>query len=333
MARKHVKVEPERWYYWADKLGLLVWQDMPSAYATRTPNAHTPDSNADFDAELKEMIDQRRNHPSIIMWVPFNEGWGQHDTERVTDWVKKYDPSRLVNNASGWTDRNVGDVHDIHTYPGPQNPKTEPTRAFVIGEFGGLGLPIPDHTWQQQANWSYKAFKTPDELTDAYTDLIAKLHPLIGIGLSAAVYTQTTDVEIEINGLMTYDRALIKGNAEKIRAANLKLFTPPPPMPTLKILLPTSQEKPANWHFTTTAADAPADKWFAPTFDDSPWKSAPAGFGAGNTPGSAVRTPWTTSDIWIRRTFDLPTPSPRKTHPSSSTTMKTPKSTSTAPSP
>jgi beta-galactosidase/beta-glucuronidase len=143
MARKHVKVEPDRWYYWADRLGLLVWQDMPS---TSLRGDRPPESARQFEAELNALIDGRRNHPSIVMWVPFNEGWGQYDTPRLVDWIKGYDPTMLVNNASGWTDMKVGDVNDIHRYPGPGVPRTEDSRAAVLGEFGGLGLPLAGRT-------------------------------------------------------------------------------------------------------------------------------------------------------------------------------------------
>jgi hypothetical protein len=298
MARKHVKVEPDRWYYWADRLGLLVWQDMPS---TVVRGARSEDSTRQFEAELKEMIDERRNHPSIVMWVPFNEGWGQYDTPRIVQWIKSYDPSRLVDNASGWTDAAVGDVSDVHRYPGPGAPKTEPSRAAVLGEFGGLGLPLAGHTWQSQANWSYRGFTSQAELTDAYVDLLTRLHPLLGSpGLSAAVYTQTTDVEIEVNGLMTYDRAIVKPDEARVRAANLALFTPPP---IIRPILETSRDTPADWRYTTTA---PVDAWMTTAFDDASWLIGPGGFGTRNTPGSAVRTNWTTPDIWLRRSFDLP---------------------------
>ncbi|MCU0913098.1 MAG: DUF4965 domain-containing protein [Planctomycetes bacterium] len=234
MARKHVKVEPDRWYYWCDKLGLLVWQDMPSGdkYIGRTdPDiTRTKESAEQFDLELTRMIRAFRNHPSIVMWVPFNEGWGQFDTPRVVDLIRKLDPTRLVNNASGWTDRKVGDVMDIHQYPGPAVPRPEDKRALVLGEFGGLGLPLPGHTWQAEKNWGYRSFTTREDLTDAYLNLIRKLHPMTGApGLSAAVYTQTTDVEIEVNGLMTYDREIIKMDVETIAAANQSLYTPPAP--------------------------------------------------------------------------------------------------------
>ncbi|HEX5071306.1 MAG TPA: glycoside hydrolase family 2 TIM barrel-domain containing protein, partial [Vicinamibacterales bacterium] len=269
MARKHVKVEPERWYYWADRLGLIVWQDMPST-VIRANTTRTPESAAQFERELDALIDQRRNHPSIVMWVPFNEGWGQYDTPRIVDAVRTRDPSRLVDNASGWTDAKVGDVSDVHRYPGPGVPPKEAARAAVLGEFGGLGLPLPGHTWQEQANWSYRGFTSQTELTNAFVSLLGRLHPLIGTpGLSAAVYTQTTDVEIEVNGLMTYDRAVIKPDEARARAAILALYTPPP---TMREVLATSRDQPATWRYTT---NAPAADWTTAAFDDSTWASGP----------------------------------------------------------
>jgi len=232
MCRKHVKIEPARWYYWADKLGLLVWQDMPSGDKYISPKdpdiTRSPESAAQFERELRAMVEGLYNHPSIVMWVPYNEGWGQWDTCRIVNLIKQWDPTRLVNNASGWADRGCGDVNDLHKYPGPAAPPREEKRAAVLGEFGGLGLPLKGHTWQDEKNWGYKSFKTPEELTTAYLDLIEKLRPLVtDKGLAAAVYTQTTDVEIEVNGLMTYDRAVVKMDADRIAAAARKLYTPP----------------------------------------------------------------------------------------------------------
>lgn len=234
MARKHVKVEPERWYYWCDRLGLLVWQDMPSGdrgIGTRDPDIRrTPEDGAQFEAELRAMVTGRFNHPSIVMWVPYNEGWGQWDTARIADLVRSWDPTRLVNHASGWTDRGVGDVNDIHVYPGPGAPKVESKRAGVLGEFGGLGLPIPGHTWQEERNWGYRSYSTMSELTEAYLALIRKLRPMTGVGgLSAAVYTQTTDCEVEVNGLLTYDRALVKLDERLVAEANRTVYRQPEP--------------------------------------------------------------------------------------------------------
>ena len=214
MARKHVKVEPQRWYYWCDKLGLLVWQDMPSGDEYIDPNepdlVRSPESSEQFEIELGNLIRQFGNHPSIVVWVPFNEGWGQYDTERIVNKIKELDSTRLVINTSGWADRGVGDIHDIHAYPGPAMPDVEEDRAIVLGEFGGLGLPVKGSTWQSEDNWGYRRYENVSQLTDAYTNLIRDLQPMIGKGLSAAVYTQTTDVEVEVNGLLTYDRTMVK---------------------------------------------------------------------------------------------------------------------------
>ena len=313
MARKHVKVEPARWYYWCDKLGLLVWQDMPSGDASVAPGKgeikRAPASAALYERELKAMIDNLHNHPCIVTWVPFNEGWGQYDTKRIAAAVKKQDPSRLVICASGWNDvAGAGDIHDIHVYPGPGMPPTEPNRAIVLGEFGGLGLPLRGHTWQNEKNWGYRSYKTSEELTDAYVQLIAALRPLAGRGLSAAVYTQTTDVEVEVNGLMTYDRARVKMDANKITEANRKLYLPPPVVETV---VATSRKDPQEWRYTTTK---PPEGWEKPGSDDATWKKGPGGFGTKGTPGAVVRTTWDTPDIWLRRTIELPQKVPAGLH-------------------
>jgi len=221
MARKHVKVEPQRWYYWCDKLGLLVWQDMPSGDVSKGGGpkkdgaALTPEVGRQFKAELKAMIDQHRNHPSIIMWVVFNEGWGQHDTVAMTKWAKALDQTRLVSNASGWHDRACGDIVDMHNYPGPGSPRPEAARAAVLGEFGGLGLPITGHVWTEKS-WGYRGMPSREALTQSYVDLWRKAWELKdNPGLSAAVYTQWTDVEAECNGLYTYDRKVLKVDAKQ----------------------------------------------------------------------------------------------------------------------
>jgi len=304
LARKHVKIEPDRWYYWCDKLGLLVWQDMPSGdkyIRSSAPDiTRTPESAAEFETELQALIQGRGNHPCIVMWVPYNEGWGQWDTPRVAGLIKELDPTRLVDNASGWTDRGVGDVMDMHKYPGPGAPEPEANRAIVLGEFGGLGLPVSGHTWQSQKNWGYRSFANAETLTSAYIDLVARLFPLIDEkGLSAAVYTQTTDVEIEVNGLMTYDRALVKMDLNKAAAANRGHF---PPRPRVTEVVPTALTERVTWRFTL---EKPAADWFQPGFDARAWKESQAGFGTRGTPGAVARTEWKTDDIWLRREFAI----------------------------
>jgi hypothetical protein len=303
MLRKHVKVEPDRLYYWCDKLGLMVWQDMPNGDKHVRRNdpdiERSQDSAEQFERELTRVINAFSNHPCIVMWVPFNEGWGQYDTERIVKMIKELDPSRLVNNASGWADRGVGDVHDIHRYPGPAAPAVEEDRAAVLGEFGGLGLPIKGHTWQDEKNWGYRTYETREELTDAYLVLLDNLRSLIGPGLSAAVYTQTSDVEIEVNGLMTYDRAIIKMDVDKVAAANRRLYLPPP---IVKTLVPTSQQTGQSWRYTT---EEPRIGWYRAGFPDADWKEGEGGFGTEGTPGAVVRTTWDSPGIWMRRTFEL----------------------------
>ena len=234
--RKHLKVEPDRWYYWCDKLGLLVWQDMPSVNSyTKNPQ---PINVPQFQTELVRMVTNLWNHPAIIMWVVFNESQGQHNTEALVAKVKVLDPSRLVNNASGDADKNCGDVIDNHTYPGPSCPKPEEKRAAVLGEFGGLGLPVDGHTWTQKT-WGYKGMASRDELTQTFVTLMAKAWALKeSPGLSATIYTQITDVETECNGLLTYDREIVKMDMDRVAAANRGEFPPPPEVKAMVKPLP-----------------------------------------------------------------------------------------------
>jgi beta-galactosidase/beta-glucuronidase len=235
--RKHIKVEPARWYYECDLQGMLVWQDMPSGdlgnkWEPRlgdfggTDKDRSPESEAYYRKEWNEIITDLYNFPSIVVWVPFNEAWGQFKTQEITAWTKKKDPSRLVNSASGGNFFITGDIVDLHNYPDPKMPRPDlfgKTQALVLGEFGGLGLALPGHTWQEKNNWGYQSFKNADELFAKYESFTTRLAFLIEKGLSAAIYTQTTDVEIETNGLMTYDRKLFKIPAAKLKAANEKL--------------------------------------------------------------------------------------------------------------
>lgn len=230
MTRKHVKVEPARWYHHCDTIGLLVWQDMPSGGKSWWIPCRSPAGKRRYLAELERMVRALWNVPSIIGWVPFNEGWGQFDTRKVTDLVHSWDPTRIVDSASGWFNKKCGDVHSIHAYPGPKMPGIEPGRALALSEFGGLGLLVDGHAWPVKRRFAYKTFDSPGSLTGAYLELLRRLSPMVSRGLSAAVYTQLTDVEGEINGLYTYDREVLKIDEQVLVAAHRDLVnggTPP----------------------------------------------------------------------------------------------------------
>ncbi|WP_102408197.1 glycoside hydrolase family 2 protein [Parabacteroides bouchesdurhonensis] len=231
MIRKHVKVEPARWYYHCDKEGILVWQDMPSGdhgsymwehhvYNGGKDHQRTPESIVNYYQEWKEIMDFCMSNPSVVVWVPFNEAWGQFDTEKVVEWTKSYDPSRLVNPASGGNHRPCGDILDLHNYPAPDMFLFDPQRVTVLGEYGGIGLPVENHLWWNKRNWGYVQFKNGDEVTAEYVKYANELKNLVPKGFSAAVYTQTTDVEGEVNGLMTYDRKVVKINENAVKKAN-----------------------------------------------------------------------------------------------------------------
>jgi alpha-L-arabinofuranosidase B-like protein/glycosyl hydrolase family 2 len=225
MVRKHIKVEPQRWFYWADRLGLMVWQDMPA-----TPTGRTPDTanRTAFENELRTMIDQHRSSPSVVHWIPFNEGWGEYDPARIADLVKAYDPSRLVTNNSGSNccgfDGGNGDFVDEHVYVGPGNTVPSATRAASLGEYGGLGLKVAGHEWSPETSFSYENQADAAALTNRYTGLIEQIRARMRKGLSAAVYTEITDVEGEVNGVFTYDRQVQKMPTDRLLAAHRGLI-------------------------------------------------------------------------------------------------------------
>lgn len=235
MLRKHIKVEPARYYYHCDRLGILVWQDMPSGFNHALRNYREDEgepvrlsrSREQHELELRRMIDNLHNHPSIVLWVVHNEGWGQYESTALARWVKSIDPSRWVDGVTGWLDQNSSDVYDIHTYHDvPLAPANQADRAIVIGEYGGVGWPVSGHLWNaEKRNWGYQTYQTQEDFEKAIRKKIEGLEPMVrDLGLSAAVYTQTTDVEGEVNGFMTYDREKIKIPAETLKAMNDKLI-------------------------------------------------------------------------------------------------------------
>ncbi len=237
--RKHVKAEPARWYYHCDRTGMLVWQDMPSGdlgggqWNTRpgmeggSDKIRSEESEKIYRTEWNAIIDYLHNFPCIVVWVPFNESWGQFRTAEITKWTMEKDPSRLVNSASGGNFHEVGHILDLHNYPNPVMARPEvfgSKQALVLGEFGGLGLPIDGHTWMDKNNWGYRTFENADTLFTTYSGYLDQIVPFIKRGLSAAIYTQTTDVEIECNGLMTYDRKVIKVPENELKNATRKMY-------------------------------------------------------------------------------------------------------------
>ncbi|MCY1721787.1 T9SS type A sorting domain-containing protein [Prolixibacteraceae bacterium Z1-6] len=295
MVRKHIKVEPQRWYYWADKLGLMVWQDMPSINSyTSNPQ---PIEQAAFKNELTQMVENHWNSPSIVMWVVFNEFQGQHNTEELVNMVKQLDPSRWVNQGSGGDWKGAGHVLDLHNYPAPVCPESS-SQAIVCGEYGGIGLAVDDHKWSNDY-FGYVTVPDPEKLLADYEKYIDQLTLYkTNQGLSAAVYTEITDVEIELNGLMTYDR-LAKADVTRLYNANRKVIEQDIYM---SHLLPNAKVEWKNWRYTI---DTPPQDWYLENFDDYAWKTGLAGFGTMGTPGAVISTIWNSSDIWMRQNFEL----------------------------
>lgn len=251
MIRKHIKVEPARYYYYCDKIGIILWQDMINGGITpklvwflfvknqtklkdtkkySRLGRHSKDNRMQYLQELKEMIDTLYNFVSIGLWVPFNEGWGQFDAEQIANWVKAYDPTRLVDHASGWFDQGAGDCKSLHIYFRRLTPTPfEKKRATILSEFGGFSLSIPGHTWKKNKQFGYKKFKNHEGLTSAYLSLLeSELLPWVKKGLSAAVYTQTTDIEGEINGFLSYDRKVIKIDPQSVVELHKRLYEESP---------------------------------------------------------------------------------------------------------
>ena len=292
MVRKHIKVEPARWYYWCDKKGLMVWQDMPGmnyggSYSDIPNNANW------FTQELFAMLNNLKNVTSIVTWVNFNEAGGQHDTEAYVNMVKNFDETRLVDEASGWTLTGAGDIKDVHTYPAPNYSASE-TQATAIGEYGGVQMLVEGHTWGAAGSvYSYvKDAAAYDSTYAAYAGML--FQHKIKSQLSAAVYTQLTDVETELNGYMTYDR-VIKSDVDKLYAANRHVIDDY--ADNLRYVLTSADVQPVTWKYTTSD---PGEGWEAADFDDSAWKTGKAGFGMPGFDNMVVNTRWSGKDIWLR---------------------------------
>ena len=323
MIRKHIKIEPRRYYHHCDKIGMLMWQDQVSmGYGPQSkPKGSNPpwtrmaphptdgvwpdDAHEQFITEYKRMVDHLRDVPCIAVWSPFNEAWGQHRTMEVGKMAVAYDRTRPVNIASGGNFYPIGDIADEHRYPDPGFPlddKRFDNYVKVVGEFGGHGMPVEGHLWNKNSpNWGYGGLpKNLEEWKQRYVRSIQILASLRKQGVSAGVYTQTTDVEVEINGLRTYDRE------NKVDPSWLKPFSEmllnTPDVAISTVIVPTSEKEAQSWRFTT---DSPATGWENVDFDDAAWKSGKGGFGSSVVENAKVGTPWTNDDIWLRRECEI----------------------------
>ncbi len=323
MIRKHIKIEPRRYYAHCDRVGMLMWQDQVSQgygspetepknssppwtrMAENPKDGEWPDAaHEQYVTEYKRMVDELRDHPCIAVWSPFNEAWGQHRTLEVGIMAVDYDKTRPINIASGGNFWAVGDIADEHAYPDPAFPLGD--RRFtdfikVVGEFGGHGMPIEGHLWNKDSpNWGYGGL--PKDLAEWKQRYARSIHILARLrtqGISAGVYTQTTDVEVEINGLRTYDRINKVDPAFLRPLSEILLSTPDAAQnPTV---LPTADKAPGDWQYTT---ESPADGWESSDFDAAAWKTGKSGFGTEGTPNAKIGTTWDSADIWLRRDFD-----------------------------
>lgn len=311
MIRKHIKTECARWYYYCDRMGMLVWQDLPSGNIIKGGEDF---AKATFEKESLDIIKTLKNFPSIIHWTVFNEGWGQFDTERMTTLVDsrvnqltpaRYGKTTLIACASGWTDAEVGNIIDSHSYPEPSCPMN-PRRAAVNGEYGGITLHVPGHIWPG-GDFQYTVVESSEDFTNYYNKLADQLKDLYCQGLNAAVYTQLSDVEIEKNGFYTYDRRVLKpaDPYTRLKSKVLECLDLPNSKTMMKTILSTSYQHPFKWRYKTTN-DVPRH-WYEKKFDDRSWGQGEGMF-ANNVDSkwnNYIHTKWTTSQIYMRRWFYL----------------------------
>ena len=302
--RKHIKIEPRRYYYLCDLAGFPIWQDMVSGGAKAEEFYHY------YRSELKDMLATLKNFPCILTWIPYNEGWGQPGKEKTNEtlkFVKNSDSTRLVSAASGWTDYGYGDIKDHHQYPSPLPTPTNEGRLTVLGEFGGLGFFVEGHLWNPEKKWGYRSDATLEASLRRYTEIMGNLARCANETFAASVYTQTTDVETEANGLVTYDRKVAKYPKEVLRALHKRVekFALSPKALERKVYLPSAKDKVGNWKYTF---EAPKDGWNLAGFDTSAWQEGKGLFGnktIAHDLGAKVNTAWESSDIWLSRTFNL----------------------------
>jgi Beta-galactosidase/beta-glucuronidase len=309
MSRKHIKVEPARWYYHCDKLGILVWQDMPNPGFGKDDKILGEDMSIrdNFHDEMIRMVESLYNHPSIVMWTVYNESWGQPDdkmSQKGVDIVREQDPTRLISIASGWNDSEYGDIKDTHWYPEPNMlPNKVNKRVSVCGEYGGITLIIDNHRWIGGSDMKYTQVYSQEELKDRFIQYVDIVRDLQGTGMGAAVYTQLTDVEDEENGVITYDRKVVKVNDAQLKQIRDAVESVWRSSAEITSVMGISQTYEANNEWKYMMVDKPlgSDSWKDISFVDSSWKTGKAGFGHGVHHEYLVNTKWDTPYIYLRK--------------------------------
>ena len=310
--RKHIKVENDLWYEWCDRNGLIVWQDMPSGSDSGSLGTKE-EIHQNFYNECERIVTALKQHPCIGVWVPYNEGWGQDANAGAGHTMRGYfvvrnadaDMGRLMNAASGWTDFQIGDITDAHSYPSPNgtgNPGNN--RVNVCGEYGGITYLIDGHLWGGN-DQVYTSVESSEDYTERFNQYTSALQSLqLDKGLWAGIYTQITDVEKEVNGILTYDRKILKVNEEQLASirSEIERTIHQRVSGAKSVVKAGDNSSTVYWQYTTKE---PAEGWEQPDFDDSSWKRGAAGFGKIDQPAAQVRTTWSTSEIWIRRSFKL----------------------------
>lgn len=313
MSRKHIKVEPARWYYHCDRLGLLVWQDMVNAGSDQNLLGDDEWVKKNFLSECDQIVSNLKNHPCIVTWIAFNEGFGQYadnsnHTRNAYNRIKALDDTRIVSSASGWVIfDNVGQVADMHSYPRPgMLPNPTSNRISVCGEYGGITYVIKDHVWKN-SDMVYVSVNSGEELKDLFNSYTDLLKPLQADGLGGAVYTQLTDLEGEVNGLITYDRKVVKVN-EQQKEEIKKVISHTIKSSAIELVPTALRAKKVQWKYTN---NTPAEDWNTITFNDTSWNTGVSGFGDGGAPNttydnkSTVNTEWKSNHIYLRKKFNV----------------------------